>query len=179
MSTLIRTIAAGAVISGTVYPADTVVNCDDYLAAKLIAAGTAVSIESASFDVDDVAASTKKFGCLLALAAAAQTLDLTSLASAGASRDSTSTNFSAIHTIQITNFGTGTNVVTFGNAASNQFVGPFGAAANTYAIPAGTTVTFRTNAAAGWTVDSTHKNIKFDPGSDTFKVGVVLGGIGS
>lgn len=179
MATLIRTTSDNVVVSGTVYPADTVLNADDTLAAKLIAQGLTVSLESACLDVDDVASSTKKFGCLLALAAAAQTLDMTSLASAGASRASTSTNFSAAHTLQITNFGTGTNVLTVGAAAANAFLGPFGGTTPTYTIPAGATLILRCPQAAGWTIDGTHKNLKFDPGADTFKAGFVLGGIGS
>jgi hypothetical protein len=179
MATLIRIITAETLVGTTVYPADTVLSVDDTRAAGLIAEGVAVSLEAVAIkDVDDLTVSTHKFGCLLALAAAAQTLDLTSLAAAGASRASTSTNFTAVHSVIIKNFGTGTMVLIVGNAAGTQFADWLGGATQTLKIPAGGEIVLRNSTAGGWTTSSKN-NLKFDPGADTFKVGVVIGGIGA
>jgi hypothetical protein len=174
---LIRTTSANVSVGTTVYPADTVLNVDDERGRQLIAEGSAITLETVSKDVDDVAASTHKFGCLLALAGAAVTLDLTSLAAAGASRDGTSTNFTAIHTLILHNFGTTTMVLTVGNAAATQFADWLGAVTHTVKIVAGGKLAIQNPLAAGY-VTASKNNLKLDPGADTFKVGLAIGGIG-
>jgi hypothetical protein len=175
---LIRIITANTTVAGITYPADTVLNADDTRAAELIEDGVATSLEAVSKDVDDIAASTHKFGCLVALAGAAVTLDLTSLASAGASRAGTSTNFSAWHTLILHNFGTTTMTLTVGNAASQQAADWLGAATSKVIIPAGGKLVIQNPLSAGYTTASKN-NLKLDPGSDTFKAGVAIGGIGA
>lgn len=177
MATLIRITSDNTTVSGTTYPADTVLNVDDERARQLIAEGVAITLETVSEDLDDVAASTAKFGCLVALAGAATTLDLTSLGAAGASRAGGVTNFSAVHTLVLHNFGTGTMVLTVGAAAANPFTANFlGGTGPTVKVPAGGKIVFRNPAAAGWATSSAN-NLKLDPGADTFKVGVAIGGV--
>lgn len=178
MATLIRILSDGVIIDGTVYASGNVVNADDNRATKLISAGVAESIEADSWDVDTVTESTHKWGARLALAGAAQTLDLTSLAAAGAARAGSSTNFSAIHSIVIRNLGTGTQTITVGAAASNQFDGFFGGSTHTLKIPAGGSIALRTKVAAGLTTSSKN-NLKLDPGADTFAATIAIAGIGA
>lgn len=176
MSTLIRLLEDNVLVSGTVYASGSVLACDDNRAAELIAQGAAASLEPLSgVKVDSLATSTGKFGARLALAAAAQTLDMTSLGAAGAARAG-DTNFSAIHCINIKNLGTGTNVITVGAAASNPFVGFFGGTTPTIKVMAGCEVSLRTQVAAGITTTSA-VNLKLDPGADTFGATIAIGGV--
>jgi hypothetical protein len=174
---LIRLTSADILVGSTIYSADTVLDVDNTRAASLIASGAAITLETVNQDVDDVTASTHKFGALLALAAAAVTLDLTSLAAAGASRAGTSTNFTAVHTLVLHNFGTTTMVLTVGNAAATQFADFLGAATSTIKIPAGGKLVLRNPLPAGW-LTASKNNLKLDPGADTFKAGIAIGGIG-
>lgn len=80
-------------------------------------------------------------------ASASENLDLAGVLTAF---DGSTVTFTKIHGIYIRPADTNTNQVVVGNAASNQFVGPFGAAAHTAAVDAGSTLMFTSK--AGWTV---------------------------
>jgi hypothetical protein len=174
---LIRTLIDNVSIGAKCYPINTVIDCDNARAYHLVGVdGAAEFIETDSYGVDNLAAATDKFGTVLALAAAAVTLDLTSLAAAGSSRDGSTTNFADVHSLIIRNCGTGTNTVTVGAAASTAFDYFFGGTTPTLKIPAGCAVALRTAVAAGLSTASKN-NIKLDPGADTFKVTVAVSGI--
>jgi hypothetical protein len=60
--------------------------------------------------------------------------------------------FAKVKLIMVTADEGNTNNVVLGNAASNGFVGPFGAATHTIAVPPGGTVVLAAPGTAGWTV---------------------------
>ncbi len=179
MSTLIRTTLASFSTTGLAAPVESVLLGDDATAADMIRRGIAATLEAFSYLLMGNAASTKKFAARLALAGTPQTLDLTSLAAAGAVRDGTSTNFSVAHTLMYWNLGSGTKTLTVGAAGSNPFTGPLGGSSPTIAVSAGMLVVLQNPLAAGWAIDGTHKALKFDPGADTFDAIFALAGIGT
>lgn len=178
MSTLIRSTLAGLSTTGLAAPADAVLLADDISAADLIKRGLAASLEAVSLALGDVTSSTKKFACILSLAGSPQTIDFTSLGTAGAARDGSSLNFSAVHTLLAWSLGSGTKIATLGAAAANPWTGPLGGTTPTLTLPPGGILALRNPTAAGWVVDGTHKNWKVDPGADTFTVLLALAGIG-
>lgn len=111
----------------------------------------------------------------LALAGSAQTLDLQSVSSAagGAVVDVVLTKLKAI---AIFNRATTAGyVLQVGAAASNAFTAIFSDATDELVIgPQGMALIVYP---AGYTVDATHKDLKFDPGANTFNVTVVAIGV--
>lgn len=109
---------------------------------------------------------------VLALAASTPvTVDLTATgtASTAAAGD---TSFAHAFELIFNNYGAADVLV--GPGASNPFNGPLLGTAPTFTVPAGATV--RWQCPAGWTVDSTHKTLKFDPGAAVATIGVSIGG---
>ena len=121
----------------------------------------------------------------LSLAAAATTLDLTSLTDLNGG----AVNFARIREMQIVNLATtAAYTLTIGAAASNQWTtGPLGTATATAILQPSVGQTtgscmlhwcdpFTTGASTGGYVDSTHKLLKLDPGSNTLSCYVLLVG---
>lgn len=107
------------------------------------------------------------------LASTTTTLDLTALS--GGYGD---TSFSAVKVFTVIDHETtASKKITVGNAASNQFVpGGLSSGTVTWDVDGGATSTFMCATAAGWTVDSSHKSVKFDSGSNTVSFSVVIAG---
>jgi hypothetical protein len=64
--------------------------------------------------------------------------------------------------------------VAVGPGTSNGFLGPLAGTTPTFTIPVGSQA--RWHSAAGFTVDSTHKTIKLDPGASVAAILVSIGG---
>ncbi len=172
MATLIRVLKAGVPIAGTIYGIGDIVNADDNRAKRLIKLLAAESIESFSYDVDETGGA-NKWGARLALAGAALTLDLNSLGAAGVARAGGVTNFSSVRSIVIRNLGTGSNVIIVGGAAATQFADWLGGATQTIRVYAGGKLVI--HAPAGLTTSS-KKDLKLDPGADTFAATIAICG---
>lgn len=72
-------------------------------------------------------------------------------------------------------YNNGAAAVIYSAGASNGFVGFLGGTSPTVTIPAGGR--FRITNSTGWTIDSTHKTVKFDPGSSAASIAVAFGGV--
>lgn len=108
-------------------------------------------------------------GVLTLAASTPQTLDLTSLTGPRGTE-----TFATVVTLYVYNTTTTAGyAVTIGNAASNAFTGPLSGTTPTYTIPPGSRLVWENNGTA-WTVDGTHKSLKFDPGSNPVSVRVVI-----
>lgn len=118
----------------------------------------------------------------LSLAGSATTLDLTSVTDLSG----TSISFARVRELWIQNLATtAAYTVTVGAAATNQFVGFLGTTTSTCIIPTNVGATgnyavvrfcdpYTTGASTGAYVDSTHKNLKLDPGANTISVNVLI-----
>jgi hypothetical protein len=85
--------------------------------------------------------------------------------------------FSTVKFLRIYNRNTtAANKVTVGGAASNAFLPGLGGTTPTYDVHAGGVDTKFRPLGAGWTVDSTHKALKFDPGSAAQVIEYVIAG---
>jgi hypothetical protein len=117
----------------------------------------------------------------LSLAGSATTLDLTSVTDLSGA----SISFARVRVLVIQNLATtAAYTVTVGNAASNIFTG-FIASTGTVVIQPNVGATsnysshvftdlYSTGASTGAYVDSTHKNLKLDPGANTISVNVLI-----
>lgn len=177
MPKLLRFLKDDVTVGAATFKTGDVALVDDTRFADLVKAGAAASMDS-SVAGSDAAQAVKQFGCRVALAGATQTLNLTSLAAAGAARAGDATNFTAVHTLIIENLGTGAVTLSVGNAGSNPFDHFFTGTTPRLVIPAGTRVELRTKAAAGLTTTSKN-NLMLDPGASTFDALVSVKGIGS
>lgn len=121
----------------------------------------------------------------LSLAGSATTLDLTSLTDLNGG----SVNFARVRELVIVNLATTAGyTVTVGAAGSNAWsTGPLGTSTSTSILmpSVGQTTAlstlrwsdpFSTGASTGGYVDSTHKNLKLDPGANTISVYVLIAG---
>jgi hypothetical protein len=113
----------------------------------------------------------KHGGVLLTLATSTPvTVDLTNVgAQSVTAGDGT---FSLVYTVVLNNLGAEPVVVSPG--ASNAFAGPLAGTAPTFTVPPFTVMAWVNP--SGWAVDSTHKNLKFDPGAAPASIAAVFGG---
>ncbi|MBA7474157.1 hypothetical protein ES707_09505 [subsurface metagenome] len=89
---------------------------------------------------------------------ASVTLDLDALTRAVLG-DQLTVSFETIKALLIRNADTSTGNLVIGNAATNEWSAPLGAAGDTLVVPPDG-VLLTSNRDAGWTVDATHKNLK-------------------
>lgn len=86
-------------------------------------------------------------------------------------------SFSTVKYIRLFNRSTtASHVVTVGGAGTNPFTGPLAGTTPTFDVPAsGVHVDFKP-LGAGWTVDGTHKQLKFNPGANAQVIEFVIAG---
>jgi hypothetical protein len=99
------------------------------------------------------------------------TVDLTATGT-GTSASAGDSTFATVKELIFANYGTQDVIVSPG--ASNPFAGPLAGTAPTFTVPAGAQL--RWQSPAGWTVDATHKTLKFDPGAALATIAVAIGG---
>lgn len=111
-------------------------------------------------------------GVLSLVASTPQELDLSSVTGALGS-----VSFSTIKYIRLYNRATNSAYkVTVGGASSNAFLPGLGGTTPTYEVQAsGIDIKLRP-LGAGWTVDGTHKQLKFDPGANAQDIEYVIAG---
>lgn len=115
--------------------------------------------------------SAKEWSGTITLSAAATTLDLTSLTGL---RGTTET-FSKVYAMAIINNSTMTGYsLMVGYAASNIWAPFWSDSVNVETVPPKGSRFLKENFDTGWTVDGTHKNLKLDPGSNTFTATVII-----
>lgn len=134
-----------------------------------------VAVNNVAKDVTITATKASKVTLAL-VASTPQSLDATSLGSVTGLKGDTS--FADLKVIDVTNneaVGSGRKLKVFGVGA-NGFVGPVNANTDTVVIDPGCRRQFYTRESAGWTVDSTHKLIKLDPGTNPVSVTLALVG---
>lgn len=112
-------------------------------------------------------------GVLTLTTPTAQTIDMTALTGGVGS-----VSFSTLKFFRVTNRDTtSSSKVLIGPGASNGFVGPFlGTTPTMDAYASGTVTLIDRPLGTGYTVDSTHKTIKFDPGAASQIIEVTLAG---
>jgi Tfp pilus assembly protein FimT len=111
-------------------------------------------------------------GTLTLLTSTPQELDLTAVVAAFGT-----VTFSTVKYIRITNASTtSAHKTTVGGASSNAFDGPFAGTAPTVDVYASGVLVIYRPLGTGWTVDSTHKALKFNPGSNAQTVSYVIAG---
>lgn len=134
-------------------------------------------VASNSVASDVTITATKASKVTLALVASTpQSLDATSLGAVTGLKGDTS--FADLKVIDVTNneaVGSGRNLKVFG-AGANGLTGPVNANTDVVVIAPGCRRQFYTRESAGWTVDSTHKLIKLDPGTNPVSVTLALVG---
>ena len=115
----------------------------------------------------------RQWSSLITFAGVAQTFDMTNLAGLRGDVE----NFSVVYLIYLYNLATATGyTLKVGNAVANPFSAFFDAATDVYTLPMGSRMLFE-NHDTGWTVDATHKNLKLDPGANTFTAKILIVGV--
>jgi hypothetical protein len=101
-----------------------------------------------------------------------QTFDITNLSGP---RGSTVT-FATVKAIYIVNLATTSGyTLTFGAPGTNGWYAPFDAITDTYAIPMNSRYLLENaDTSTGWTVDSSHKIIKLNPGSNALTARIII-----
>lgn len=104
------------------------------------------------------------------------TLDLTAIS--GMTTWTGDTAFAKVKYLKIINGATagGTKPLIVGVAASNAFNGQMGGTTPTETVEAGCELEWENKEAGGWTVDSTHKNVKVNPGANAIVLTIIIAG---
>jgi hypothetical protein len=131
----------------------------------------AIPLDKFSADLSGTTGYTKNGAVILNLVTSTPvTIDLTSLASVTPNAGDTS--FATWNEMVLRNLGS--HDVTISPGGSNPARLPFAGTTPTFTLAAGATI--RWQVPAGLAVDSTHKNLTFDPGSNNATVSVCIGG---